>query len=273
MSDLYAVFGNPISHSLSPKIHAHFARETGENLRYEALLAPLDNFPAFLRDFAAQNAHFRGANITVPFKEEAFLLSNRRTARAELAGAVNTLSFSAEGILGDNTDGAGLLADIRDFLGVEITDKRILILGAGGATRGIIAPLLAENPAHIVIANRTLLRAEKLCDFFADDKLTSAAFNALAGRSFDLIINATAASLAGDKLNLPQGIFAPKSLAYEMMYGKNLLEKSAFCQQAQQEGAEIADGLGMLVEQAAEAFFAWRGVRPNTQKIREQLRA
>jgi shikimate dehydrogenase len=264
MADKYCVFGNPIAHSKSPRIHALFARQTKQDLSYEAILAPLDGFAVAVREFAARGG--RGANVTVPFKEEAFRLATALTARAEAAGAVNTLSFSGESIRGDNTDGAGLVRDIAHNLGFAIAGKRILLLGAGGAARGVILPLLEQTPAGIFVANRTAAKASELAAAFG---VEGGGFDALGGRAFDLVINATAAGLADAALPLPDSIFARGCLAYDMLYGR----ETPFMSQARAAGAMVADGLGMLVEQAAEAFFVWRGVRPDTAPVLAELRA
>jgi shikimate dehydrogenase len=269
MSDRYCVLGNPVAHSRSPAIHAQFAAQSGQDLVYEALLAPLDGFADTVRTFIAAGG--KGANVTVPFKEEAFRLSKRLSPRAERAGAVNTLIFTAGEISGDNTDGAGLVRDIKVNLGFSLADKRILLLGAGGAARGVIAPLLACKPASLMIANRSADKAQVLADQFSDLAAVDAGnFAKTAGGSFDVVINATSASLAGETLPLPAGIFAPGSLAYDMMYGKG---ETPFLALARAQGAvHWADGLGMLVEQAAEAFLVWRGVRPDSQPVLAALR-
>lgn len=300
MSARYAVFGNPISHSRSPAIHAAFAAQTGEDIFYTAILAPLDGFAASVRDFIAAGG--RGANVTVPFKEEAFRLADRLTPRAELAGAVNTLIFAAPDdaaaggtpapITGDNTDGAGLLRDLEHNLGCRIAGRRVLLLGAGGAARGALGPLLAAGPAQVFIANRTAEKAAALACQFAQHlasplatdasaqpsaapaapALAGGAFAELAGNDFDLVINATAASLKGEVPPLPAGIYAPGSLAYDMMYSPD--GDTPFLAAARAAGAaRCADGLGMLVEQAAEAFFVWRGVRPDSGAVLAALRA
>jgi shikimate dehydrogenase len=271
MTDLYCVFGNPIAHSKSPDIHARFAAATGQDLRYEARLAAVDGFSAAVSGFIAEGG--RGANVTVPFKEEAFRLSHRLTVRAGRAGAVNTLSFTNGEILGDNTDGAGLVRDIENNLGLALAGRRVLLLGAGGAARGVIAPLLDARPASLFIANRSGDKALALAAHFADmaGAVDAGDFGKTAGQAFEVVINATSASLAGQSLPLPPGIFAPGSLAYDMMYGKG---ETPFLQQARTQGAaRLADGLGMLVEQAAEAFFGWRGVRPLTAPVLADLRA
>ena len=272
MTDLYCVFGNPIAHSKSPVIHAAFAAQTGEDLRYEARLAAIDGFLAAISAFVAEGG--RGANVTVPFKEEAYRRCDRLSDRAARAGAVNTLMFIDGGVHGDNTDGAGLVRDICVNLGRSLAGQRILLLGAGGASRGVIAPLLAEKPGVLVIANRSSDKAQQLAATFADlaagAALTGGAFAQLAGQQFDIVINATSASLSGDSLPLPAGIFASGSLAYDMMYGKG---ETPFLALARIQGAaHCADGLGMLVEQAAEAFTLWRGKRPETTAVLASLR-
>ena len=264
MTDRYAVFGHPIAHSKSPQIHAAFARQTGEDVVYEARLAPLDGFADSVAQFIAAGG--RGANVTVPFKEEAFKLANRLSPRAQRAGAVNTLVFDVEGIAGDNTDGAGLVADLTRNLNRSLAGKRILLLGAGGAARGVIEPLLEQQPAALVIANRTLSRAQELAELFGHG-ITACSFDA-ADAPFDIVINATAASLAGELPPLSSRIFTPNTLAYDMMYGRD----TPFLSFARTHGAATADGLGMLVEQAAEAFYVWRGVRPDTAPVIAALR-
>lgn len=273
MTDRYAVFGNPIGHSKSPFIHAAFARQTGQDLTYSAMLAPADDFAGALRAFVAAGG--RGANVTLPFKEEAFRLATRLTARAQLAGAVNTLSFAADGMLGDNTDGCGLVRDLCVNLACPIQGRRVLLLGAGGAARGALDPLLAAAPAVLVIANRTPDKALALAAAAGEPGVVKGcAYPALAGQSFDLLINATSASLAGELPALPEGVFAPGSLAYDMMYrAGQAADNTPFLAFAREQGAaRRADGLGMLVEQAAEAFFLWRGVRPESAPVMAQLR-
>jgi shikimate dehydrogenase len=274
MTDRYCVFGNPVSHSKSPAIHAAFARQTGQHLSYEAILAPRDAFTAAVQSFAQERG--RGANVTLPFKEEAFSLSAELTPRAAAAGAVNTLSFRPGTVLGDNTDGAGLVADLRSNLGCALAGRRILLLGAGGAARGVIGPLLGQRPASLTVANRTPSKADALAKMFDAAAAEAAAaiqgcgFAALAGERFDVVINATSASLAGEVPDLPLGLFAAGCLAYDMMYGR---EPTPFLRFAQEQGAaRLADGLGMLVEQAAEAFFVWRGLRPDTAPVLAELR-
>ncbi len=276
MTDRYAVFGNPVGHSKSPRIHALFAAQTGQDLSYQAVLAVKDGFPAALQAFiAAAGGPAGGANVTLPFKEEAFRLATRRTPRAEAAGAVNTLSFEAGAISGDNTDGAGLVQDLKNNLGCDPAGRRILLLGAGGAARGVILPLLLENPAELVITNRSEEAAARLALEFSRlpgcavaVKPDASSFPGLAGRAFDLVINATSAGLSGAVLPLPDSIFAPGCVAYEMVYGR----QTPFMDQAHAAGARVGDGLGMLVEQAAEAFFVWRGVRPQTAPVLAALK-
>ena len=276
MTDHYAVFGNPIGLSKSPRIHALFAKQTGQDISYQAILAPTDGFAAALHAFATtKGGSARGANVTVPFKEEAFRLATQRTARAEAAGAVNTLSFEQDAMVGDNTDGAGLVRDLKHNLGCDPAGRRILLLGAGGAARGVILPLLLEQPVELVIANRTEETAARLALEFSRVpgcavavKPDGMGYTGLAGRSFDLVINATSAGLSGAVLPLPTCVFAPRCVAYEMVYGR----ETAFMSQARNAGARVADGLGMLVEQAAEAFFIWRGVRPHTAPVLAALK-
>lgn len=271
--DRYAVIGNPIAHSKSPQIHAAFAAQTGQRMTYEALLAPLDGFRETVAAFRHDGG--RGMNVTVPFKLEAHALADALSPRAEAAGAVNTLRFGAEGVFGDNTDGAGLVRDLVHNLGQPVGGTRVLLLGAGGAARGAVLPLLDEHPTSLTIANRTASRAEQLAARFAPHavvtQLDACGFEALAGRSFDVVINATAASLSDQAPPLPAGIYASQSLAYDMMYGRG---DTAFLAAARVAGAaRLADGLGMLVEQAAESFVLWRGVRPATAPVLEALRA
>lgn len=269
MSDHYCVFGNPVGHSRSPAIHAAFAVQCHQDLRYTAILAPVDGFAASVRKFIATGG--RGANVTVPFKEEAWRLATRRTTRAELAGAVNTLAFDGTGILGDNTDGAGLLRDLTANLGCRLAGSRLLVLGAGGAARGVVGPLLDSRPATLVVANRNVDRARDLARRFAGAvSLHVCDYPELANRSFDLVINATSASLGGELPPLPAGVFAAAGIAYDMMYANGDTPFLAF---ARRHGAaHLADGLGMLVEQAADAFALWRGVRPDTAPVIAMLR-
>lgn len=266
MTDHYAVIGNPIAHSKSPLIHHLFANQTGENLRYEAILSPVDTFAATARAFQAQGG--KGMNVTVPFKFEAFALADQLTERARAAGAVNTLSFQADGtILGDNTDGAGLVRDITLHLGFDLFDKRVLLLGAGGAAAGVILPLLTAG-AKLTIANRTVDKALQLATTFASDAITVTRYDDLPLQPFDCVINATSSGLSEQLPPIPDSIFNADTLAYDMMYGR----ETPFMRFAQLHGARVADGLGMLVEQAAESFFLWRGIRPDTTAVRMILR-
>ena len=270
--DLYCVFGHPIAHSKSPEIHAAFAAATGQQLTYERRLAPLDGFEAAVRQFIADGG--QGANVTVPFKLEAALLADRLSARAEAAGAVNTLHFTAAGIYGDNTDGAGLVADIVEHAGLALAGKRILLLGAGGAARGVILPLLAQGPAQLLIANRTRTKADALVAQFAPLALHAGQLAACEfdqpEQPFDLVVNASASSLAGSVPPIRPAVFGPGTLALDMMYGAAPTVFMAF---AAAHGATTRDGLGMLVGQAAEAFQLWRGVRPATAGVLARLRA
>lgn len=273
MTDQYAVIGNPIAHSKSPLIHSEFARQTGQQMSYVARLAPLHGFVDSVHEFIAMGG--KGMNVTVPFKLEAHALATQLTQRASAAQAVNTLQFLPDGrILGDNTDGAGLVRDLTHNLNVTLTSKRILLLGAGGAAQGVILPLLGEKPATLTIANRTASKASALAELFAaergDTKLSGSGFGELSGEAFDVVINATSSSLSQEAPPLPSGIYAQGAVAYDMMYGKGL---TPFLRDAQNQGAaHLADGAGMLVEQAAESFTLWRGVRPDTELVLNQLR-
>lgn len=264
MTDRYAVIGNPVSHSKSPFIHAAFARQTHQSMQYDALLSPLDGFQTTVRQFQDQGG--KGLNITVPFKLEAYQLAIRMTERAAHAQAVNTLKFDHGEILGDNTDGAGLVRDIQSNLGVTITNRRILLMGAGGAARGVILPILQQQPSLLVIANRTPAKAQALKQLFsAHGDLVASDFAALSNQQFDIIVNATSASLNDTLPDLPLDLYERTLLVYDMMYGHEL---TRFLEFAQQNGAQrLADGIGMLVEQAAESFFLWRGIRPQTQPV------
>jgi shikimate dehydrogenase len=271
MTDRYAVVGNPVDHSLSPEIHAAFARQTRQAIDYGKLLAPLDGFAAAVEKFRADGG--KGLNVTVPFKFEAFSLCNHPGPEASDAEAVNTLDFRDGKIFGYNTDGIGLVTDLENGLGFRVRDKRVLILGAGGVTSGVMHPLLSAHPRHLVVANRTLDRARSLVARFARNerfaltKITATPYEAL-DANFDLVINATSAGLRNEMPALPEGIFAAGALAYDMVYGK----RTPFMAFAQQQGARTSDGLGMLAEQAAAAFEIWRGVRPQTQPVIEMLR-
>ncbi|MBW0148132.1 shikimate dehydrogenase [Marinobacter arenosus] len=271
-NDLYAVVGHPISHSKSPRIHSLFASQTGEALEYTAIQAPLEDFAGSVRGFFARGG--MGLNVTVPFKEQAWQLADCRTERAEKAGASNTLYLDAHGKLtADNTDGHGLVQDLTCNHGVTLANTRILVLGAGGAVRGVIGPLLAQRPAALTIANRTIARAEALVQLFAPDagttELSACGFEQV-DKPFDLIINGTSASLQGDLPPLSANVIGTDTVVYDMMYS---LQTTTFNQWALDQGARhVFDGLGMLVEQAAESFRVWRGVRPDTAPVIEELR-
>lgn len=265
--DRYAVIGNPIAHSRSPEIHEAFAAQTRESIRYERLLAPLDGFAATLESF--RNEGGKGANVTVPFKLDAHAMATRLTERAEAAGAVNTLYWQGDDLVGDNTDGVGLVKDIVINAGVPVAGKRVLLLGAGGAARGVILPLLHARPAALTIANRTASKAEDLARRFDGAGMISVAGFETLTRPFEIVINATSASLESALPPVAGGIFGERCLAYDMMYGR---EPTVFLRFAQAHGAFVRDGLGMLVEQAAEAFFVWRGKRPDTASVLHRLR-
>jgi shikimate dehydrogenase len=269
--DAYAVMGNPIAHSKSPFIHARFAEQTRQRLTYTAILVDHGGFEQALGNFQGHGG--KGLNVTVPFKQDAWRLVDERSPRAERAGAVNTIQFRADGSrYGDNTDGVGLLRDLRDNHGVQLGGKQLLVLGAGGAVRGVLEPLLGERPALLVIANRTVEKARELAQLFAGlGPLEACGLDALDGRRFDVVINGTAASLHGELPPLPDGLLAPGAVCHDMMYGR---EPTPFLRWAQAQGAgQVVDGLGMLVEQAAEAFELWRGVRPATAPVIATLRA
>jgi shikimate dehydrogenase len=273
MTDHYAVVGNPVAHSKSPEIHAAFARQTGHDIEYTKLLAPLDGFRGVVEAFRASGG--RGVNVTVPFKLEAYDFADEVSQRARDAEAANCLRFDAERVHADNTDGVGLIRDIVHNLGVALAGKRILLLGAGGAAQGVIAPLLEYEPSILAIANRTVDKALKLAEMFrrkpaaAASVLSGLSYGDLAGHHFDVVINATSTSLKGEMPPLPADAFAAGALAYDMMYGP---VPSPFLAFARERGARVADGLGMLVEQAAESFLLWRGVRPQTAPVIALLR-
>ena len=272
MTDKYAVFGNPIDHSKSPEIHRQFAEQTGQALSYEKQLVDPQGFEAAADAFFAGGG--KGLNITVPFKQDAYAYVARTTPRARRAGAVNTLSKEADGtILGDTTDGVGLVTDIKHNLGWQIRHKKVLILGAGGAVRGVLEPLLEEQPQHIIIANRTVDKALQLAKGFAEfGYLLGCGFDMLDEQQFDVIINGTSASLQGELPPLPECLINAdgSTVCYDMLYGA---EPTPFMQWASERGAKVSDGLGMLVGQAAESFALWRGVRPQTAPVISSLRA
>ena len=268
--DHYAVFGYPIKHSKSPRIHALFAEQTGQSLTYTAEEVPAEKFVQMAKTFFKKGG--TGLNCTVPLKELAVKFAHRLTERAHFAKAVNTLAVQIDGsVLGDNTDGIGLVTDLTVNHQISLTGKRLLILGAGGATRGIISPLMAENPSEILIANRTVDKAIKLAAEFQQlgDNIHGCGFSELENRQFDLILNATSASLSNELPPLPQNILAVDACCYDLAYGN---EPTAFVLWGRENHAlKSLDGLGMLVEQAAEAFYLWRGVRPETQAVIELL--
>lgn len=274
--DRYAVAGNPVAHSRSPLIHSQFAKQTGQAMLYERLLCPLDNFPATLTHFAQEGA--KGCNVTVPFKFEAFEMAARRTPRAELAQAANTLRFDAAtegGWLADNTDGVGLVRDILVNARVTLAGTRVLLLGAGGASAGVLGPLIETRPAEIVVANRTADKAQALVARHADwAREHGVTLNARSlsepGQAYDVFINGTAASLSGGGVPVGPEVLRPGGLALDMMYGP---AAQAFLDWARAHGAIARDGLGMLVEQAAESFALWRGVRPDTTPVLAAMRA
>ena len=265
MADRYAVIGHPVAHSKSPWIHAEFARATGQFLEYQRIEAPLDGFERALDDFRAAGG--RGANVTLPFKGQAFRYCGEAvSARARAAEVVNTLIFAEGGVRGDNTDGVGLLRDITVNLGHAIAAKRVLLMGAGGAAQGVLGPLLAAAPLRLVVANRTGAKARALAQRYG--AAAGGGYEEFAGERFDLVINATSAGLADEVPRLPVGTLAPATLAYDMVYGRD----TPFMAMARAAGAEACDGTGMLVEQAAESFLLWRGLRPDTASVLAALR-
>jgi shikimate dehydrogenase len=271
MTDRYAVIGNPIAHSRSPEIHAAFASQTGEDISYERLLGDLEDFPGEVRDFFREGG--KGLNVTVPFKERAWEIVDELSPRANTAGAVNTLVLQAGGALrGDNTDGVGLVRDLGCNHKFRFQGSRILLLGAGGASRGVLQPLLREHPVFVVVANRTAVKAVELArDFECHGSVSGCGLDELGDRAFDLIINATAAGLTGDVPEIPDNLLTDGGWAYDMMYST---EPTAFVRWGLEHGASNAmDGLGMLVEQAAESFHLWRGVRPDTETVIRNLRS
>lgn len=268
--DRYAVIGNPVAHSLSPRIHASFAVQTGQEMEYKALFGRRDDFAGTVARF--QNTGGKGLNVTLPFKREAFQLADELSARAARAGAVNTLVLREDGRrYGDNTDGIGLMRDLTENHGAVLADRKVLILGAGGAVRGLLEPLLCARPAEVVIVNRTVSRAADLCRGFADlGELSACGYAELYGKRFDLIIHATAMGIAGGLPPLPDDVLKPSGWCYDLFYAEG---PTPFFAWAEDHGAaEALDGVGMLVEQAAESFFIWRGVRPETRSVIEALR-
>jgi shikimate dehydrogenase len=268
MTDQYAVIGNPIAQSKSPVIHTAFAQATGQAMAYTRLEAALDGFAAAAHAF--RSAGGKGLNITAPFKLDAFALATHPSERAQRAGAVNAIKFEGDQIFAENFDGVGLVADIQNNLGIALHGQRVLILGAGGATRGVLEPLLALRPACVVIANRDVPKAQALAHpFQAEDVLSGCGYDEIGTTPFDVVLNATSASLTGQLPPVSSQVFGPACLAYELVYGKGL---TPFLQLARGRGAQVADGVGMLVEQAAEAFLWWRGVRPATSAVIDAIR-
>ncbi len=269
--DAYGVVGNPVSHSLSPKIHKLFAAQSDQPISYEALEIKIDEFASSLARLQQQN--YLGLNVTVPFKQQAWQLCNQRTSRAELAGAVNTLLLSPNGgLTGDNTDGIGLVRDLVKNRQVPIKDQKILILGAGGAVRGILAPILAENPNQVIIANRTVEKAQTLADDFGNlGEISVSAYTKIEPIKFDLVINGTAAGLSNELPPIPEEVLSMNTICYDLMY--NIQANTTFVDWALKQGVTKAfDGLGMLIEQAAESFRLWRGVNVDTQAVARSLR-
>lgn len=267
--DRYVVIGNPVAHSLSPAIHAHFARAMGEAISYTTLLAPVDDFTGAARRFFDEGG--RGANVTLPFKTNALRFAHAASDAAVLAGAANFLARDDDRIRADNTDGVGIVIDLARNLGLSLGGKRVLMLGAGGAARGVIAPLLALAPEAFVLANRTRERADEIArQFAAHGDVQVAALDAAHARPFDLVINATSTSVHGDPLELPSGSVNDGTFVYDMAYGKSA---AAFLEKARARGARVSDGLGMLVEQAAESYRLWRGRRPDTRAVIDELRS
>lgn len=269
MTDRYAVIGNPIAHSKSPLIHATFANQTRQDLEYTAIEGPLDGLEAAVRAF--RDAGGKGMNVTAPFKLRAYEMATDRLERAQLAGATNALKFEADRIVADNFDGIGLVNDIQRNLGVALAGRRVLMLGAGGAARGALLPFLAQGPQAFVVANRTVEKAVALArEFDASGPIVACGYGDLVGERFDVVVNATSASLRAELPPVPAEVFTGATLAYELAYGKGL---TPFLRLAQNAGVpRLADGVGMLVEQAAEAFWVWRGLRPDTAPVLAALR-
>jgi shikimate dehydrogenase len=269
----FAVIGNPIHHSLSPQIHSAFAKEAGFDIDYEAVLSPLDEFKKTIHKLILQK--LSGANVTLPFKKEAYELASQHSNHARIAEAVNTLEFKDDQIIGHNTDGIGLVRDLEQNLNVDLKSKKILLIGAGGAAEGVIYSMLEKNPSELTLTNRTIEKSHAIqnkMDVHAKSfnvNLNVIEIAKLPLQYFDIIINATSASLNSEDLNIDHKVFHEGSLAYDMMYGK----ETCFIEQAQSQGSKTSDGLGMLVEQAAEAFFIWHHIKPKTKSLIESLRA
>lgn len=267
MTDKYAVIGNPISHSKSPQIHKMFAEQTGQDISYEAVLSPRDGFAATIERLRDEG--YKGCSVTVPFKFDAFQLATQLTKRAQAAQAVNTLKFEGDIILGDNTDGAGLINDLIKNLRFHFQGKQVLLAGAGGAAYGVAKPLLQAACKHLAISNRTIKKAEELAASLKGEFVNvDVYYFSPDNRAFDLVVNATSSGLRDELPMLPPNLFSQGALAYDMMYGR----ETPFMKFAREQGAHVADGLGMLVEQAAEAFYLWRGVRPDTAPVIAALR-
>jgi len=273
MTDKYAVLGNPIAHSKSPMIHTEFAKQTNQDMQYEAILSPLDSFADTVRRLKAEG--YKGLNVTVPFKFEAYNLASQHKPSAMNAEAANTLMLDGADIVADNTDGVGLVTDIQQNFAVALQGKRVLMIGAGGAAQGVALDIAKNAPAIFVVVNRSMDKVSAMQKKIAVIKdypvtaITATRFESLDGQNFDVVINATSTGLTDSALPIPDSIFSKSTLAYDMMYGR----ETPFMQQARAKGAQVADGLGMLVEQAAEAFYCWRGVRPDTQTVMQQMRA
>ena len=276
MTDLkkhFAVIGNPIHHSLSPQIHRAFAKEAGLHIDYEAILSPLDEFKNTIHQLIAQKVS--GANVTLPFKKEAYELASQHSNHAKIAEAVNTLEFKKDEIIGHNTDGIGLVRDLEQNLNVDLKSKKILLIGAGGAAEGVIYSMLEKKPSELILTNRTVEKTSVIqnkMDVHAksfDVNLNVIEISKLPHQYFDIIINATSAGLNNTELGIDHKVFHEGSLAYEMVYGK----ETFFIEQAESQGSKTSDGLGMLVEQAAEAFFIWHHIKPKTKYLIESLRA
>ena len=273
MTDRYAVIGNPIEQSRSPFIHGAFAQATGQDMAYVKLLGPLGGFAQTVDDFRAAGG--RGLNVTTPFKLDAYAYATERSEDAQWAGAANALKFQGARVWAENFDGVGLVRDVIVNLGFAMAGRRVLVLGAGGTVRGALLPLLAQRPARLVLANRTVAKAREWAAMAAEraqpgTEVVGGAYEDLAGQSFDIVLNATSASLRAELPPVPASVFAPGSLAYELAYGKGLTPFLRVAAQA--PVAHLADGVGMLAEQAAEAFAWWRGVRPSTAEVIRQLR-
>ena len=264
MRDRYAVIGNPVAHSSSPRIHALFAQAAGHDIEYGRIEALAGGFARTAEEFRATGG--KGLNVTVPFKEDAYRYATRLSPRASAARAVNTLAFRDAEIFGDTTDGVGLVRDLTGNLSLQLRGSAVLLMGAGGAAQGVVQALFDAGVASLVIANRTVAKAQALAARFAPAQ--SSSYAALAGRRFDLVVNATSAGLSDAAPPLPPALLAPRMVAYDMVYGRD----TPFLAAARAAGARASDGLGMLVEQAAESFFLWRGVRPQTRPVLQTLR-